>query len=125
MKYSRITEEELCSLKTILVQSNERVIGIQIARGYMGSGGTNHSDFSTESTTTYTAEELNGKEPIPVNKSEICALVNDVLYFRCKNNGELHTFTLDRETSEQLYSGDTIAYDTVCATKVMLLLKDR
>ena len=119
-----LADEEIHSLKAILVRSNKQVVGIKIMHGYMGSGGTNQSSFCAESVAEYTAQELNGKAPIRVNKSEICALVNDVLYFRQKgSDGKMNTSTLDPREKEQLYSGDSIAYDTVSATKVVLLLK--
>lgn len=115
------SDVEIDSLKTVLVESNERVVGIKITRGYMGCGGTNLSDFSAESTRVYTADELNGSEPIAVNKTEICALINDVLYFRCHNGDGT---TLDLKEKERTYRGESMAYDTVSATKVELLLKD-
>ena len=54
----------------------------------------------------------------------MCALINDVLYFRyTKRNGEKNIFTLNYREREYNAIGDGIAYDTVSATKVVLMLK--
>ena len=62
-------------------------------------------------------------ESRPDAGSEICALVNDVLYFRCKDHGNMRIHTLDWTEGERLYRGDSVGYDTVSAEKVVLLLK--
>lgn len=120
----RLSNEEILSRKTILVKDNQRVVGVKIARGYWGMGGTNCSGFSTKSVTEYSAENLSGMEPIWIVGSEICALVNDVLYFRCEADGEKRVYTLDHREESRMMVGDSIAYDTASAARVVLLLKE-
>ena len=120
----KLPDEEILSRKTILVKDNKRVSGIQIERGHMGLGGTNRSGFSATSEREYTAQQLSGSEPIWVMKSEICALVNDVLYFRCDDgDGKKRVYTLDHREEGRMMVGEGIAYDTASAARVVLLLK--
>jgi len=117
-----LTDEEILALKTILVKDNERVSGIEIMRGYMGIGGSNRSDFEITGIATYTLYQLNGAEPIRVGRSEICAVVNDVLYCRSEEeNGKKRVYTMNFREKEITMSGDSIAYDTVSAAKVSFI----
>jgi len=117
-----LTDEEILALKTILVKDNERVSGIEIMRGYMGIGGSNRSDFEITGIATYTLDQLNGAEPIRVGRSEICAVVNDVLYCRSEEeNGKKRVYTMNFREKEITMSGDSIAYDTVSAAKVSFI----
>ena len=115
--------EDIFQLEKILVKDNKHVVGVQIAHGYMGMGGSNRSDFEAESTKAYTIAQLSEKEPILVTGAEICAVVNDVLYFRRKEkSGKKQVYTLDYTEKERTLTGDCIAYDTVAVTNVVLLL---
>ena len=117
-----LPDEEILALKTILVKDNERVSGIKIMRGYMGIGSSNRSGFEITGIATYTLEQLNGAEPIRVGRSEICAVVNDVLYCRCdEENGKKRVYTMNFREKEITMSGDSIAYDTVSAAKVSFI----
>lgn len=92
----------------------------------MGVGGSNRSGFRENISQwhQYPLDALSGREPIRVRKSEICALVNDVLYFRCEDeNGQKRVYTMNFRNKEITMSGDSIAYDTVSATRVSLILK--
>lgn len=119
--------EEILSLDTILVKNNHRVVGVKLIHGFSGIGGSNNSGFGAEpgKEIVYTAEELDGRKPIRVEDDMICALANDVLHFRYRSyNGEMRTFTLDYRKRTYIARGDGIAYDTVSATKVVLILKE-
>lgn len=121
-----LPDEEILSLKTILVKDNKHVDGVEIEGGCMGVGGSNCSGFREYigQGHRYSLDELNGREPIRVSKSEICALVNDVLYFRCEEeNGKKRVYTMNFREKEIMMSGDSIAYDTVSATRVSFLRK--
>lgn len=120
----KLPDEEILSLKTILVKDNKRVSGIRIERGHTGLGGTNRSGFSATSEREYTIQQLSGREPIWVMKSEICALVNDVLYFRCDDgDGNKRVYTSNHREEGRMMAGEGIAYDTASAARVVLLLK--
>ena len=70
--------------------------------------------------------ELGAKKPFRVEDDVLCALVNDVLYIRYrKRDGEMRVYPLDHRKRSLVTSGDEIAYDTVSATRITLLLKDR
>lgn len=121
-----LPDEEILSLKTILVKDNKRVVGVEIVGGCMGMGGSNRSGFRENISQwhQYPLDALSGREPIRVRESEICALVNDVLYFRCEDkNGKKRVYTMNFREKEITMSGDSIAYDTVSATRVSLILK--
>ena len=54
----------------------------------------------------------------------MCALVNDVLYFRYKDSdGNMHAYNLDYRKRTTLIRGDEVAYDTIAATEVYLIMK--
>lgn len=119
-----LPEEQILSRKTILVKNNKRVVGVRILRGSRGIGGSNTSGFCADRGITYTPEELSEHAPIWVEGAEICALANDVLHLRYQNkDGEQRVFTLDYRKRSYTSIGEGIAYDTVSATKVILLLK--
>ena len=51
-------------------------------------------------------------------------MVNDVLYFRYKgSDGNMHAYTLDYRKRNTLIRGDEVAYDTIAATEVYLIMK--
>ena len=122
-----LPKEEIIPLDRILVRGNERVVGVKLIRGCRGIGGSNTSGFSgfEDGERIYTAEQLDGRDIIYVEGVEMCALAKDVLYFRYTDrNGEKNIFTLNYREREYTAIGDGIAYDTVEATKVVLLLDE-
>ncbi len=118
-----LDHEKLLALEKILVKDNEKVVGVSILKGYMGVGGSNRSGFQTESCYDYTVEQLDGAEPIRVMKAEICALANDVLYLRWDVNGKRWIHAIDCDEGRCTLTGESIAYDTVVAARVVLNLK--
>ena len=121
----RLEKDEILGLEKFLAEDNDKVVGLKILRGHMGLGGTNRSGFCATSESVYTIQQLSGSEPIWVMNSEICALVSDVLYFRCDGeNGEKRVYTLDERERGFIMVGGGIAYDTASATRVVLLLKE-
>ena len=118
----RLDENEVFALEKILVKDNKHVVGVRIAHGYMGVGGTNRSGFEAESIREYTIEQLSEREPFWVTGSEICAVVDDVLYFRHEDrDGSKRVYTLDCNQKSYMMLGDGVAYDTVSAVRVVLL----
>lgn len=120
--------EEIFALETILVKENARVVGVKLEPGSMGIGGTNRSGFGADvgRERRYTAEELCGRAPIPVEDAELCALVGDVAYLRCRDpQGKEKVVTLSHREDPYLRRGEGIGYDTVSATRVTLLLKEK
>lgn len=59
---------------------------MRIARGFVGRGGTNRSDFLENSVEECPIELLSGREPVRVHRFEICALVSDMLYLRSQDD---------------------------------------
>ena len=119
---TKLPDEEILSLKAILVKDNKQVVGVRIARGYMGVGGSNRSGFQEAHCYEYTIEQLDGMEPFRVMNSQICALVNDTLYLRYKDDNEMKVYTID--FTGRTMTGDSVAYDTVTAVRISLLLKE-
>ena len=121
-----LPDETVISLDRFLVRDNKRVKGIRIMPGYKGIGGSNTSGFSSvdEKIQDYTAEQLNGADFLWVEGSSIRALAGDILHFCHKNQeGKHYVFTLDYRERDRIFIGDSVAYDTVSATEVVLLLK--
>ncbi len=121
-----LPEEEIVPLDKILVRDNKRVKSVRFFPGYCGVGGSNTSGFSSDwdRKYEYTPEELDGRSPLWIHGREVCALVNDVLYFRYKgSDGNMHAYTLDYRERNTLIRGDEVAYDTIAATEVYLIMK--
>jgi len=124
--YSENIRYGVVFLDKILVRDNKRVESVRFFPGYCGVGGSNTSGFSTDwdSAYEYTSEELDGRSPLWIHGEEVCALVNDVLYCRSEEeNGKKRVYTKNFIQKEITMSGDSIAYDTVSATRVSLILK--
>lgn len=120
-----LPDEEVLALDKFLVRDNKRVRSVRIMPGYMGLGGTNTSGFSADSDRIreYTPEQLSGGSFLWIHGISVRALVNDVLHF-CRTNkaGESRVFTLDFRERDCIFHGEGIAYDTISATEVVLLL---
>jgi hypothetical protein len=117
----RLPEEEILSLDRFLCRDNKRVRGIRIMPGYKGLGGSNTSGFSSDSDRLrdYPLEYLADCGFLWVEGVALRALVNDVLYFTCKDK----VYTLNYRERDRLFHGRSVAYDTIEATEVVLLLK--
>ena len=123
-----LLDEEILSLDAFLVKDNDRVVGVRFEPGSSGIGGSNSSGFSADrgKEYEYTVEELCEKKPFRIEDDVLCALVNDVLYLRYRNrDGDMRVYALDHRKRSLVTTGDGIAYDTVSATRITLILKDR
>ena len=117
----RVPDEEILGLERFLVRDNKRVEAVRILPGYMGIGGSNTSGFSSDSERIrdYPLEYLKNSDFVWVQGYSLRALVGDVLYF-CSND---KVFTLNYRERDTIFRGDGIAYDTIEATEIVLLLK--
>ena len=109
-----------------MVRDNKRVRAVRILPGYMGIGGSNTSGFSSDSERIrdYPLEYLKNNEFIWVQGVSVRALVDDVLYFcREGTDGNSKVFTLNYRERDTIFRGEGVAYDTIAATEVVLLLK--
>ena len=122
----RLPDEEILGLERFMVRDNKRVKGVRIMPGYMGIGGSNTSGFSSDSERIrdYPLEYLKNNEFIWVQGVSVRALVDDVLYFcREGSDGNSKVFTLNYRERDTIFRGEGVAYDTIAATEVVLLLK--
>ncbi len=122
----RVPDEEILALERFLVRDNKRVEAVRILPGYMGIGGSNTSGFSSdrERIRDYPLEYLESSDFLWVQGYSLRALVGDVLYFCCKDrDGNDKVFTLNYRERDTIFRGDGIAYDTIEATEIVLLLK--
>lgn len=117
----RVPDEEILALERFMVRDNKRVEAVRIMPGYMGIGGSNTSGFSSdrERIRDYPLEYLKNSDFVWVQGYSLRALVGDVLYF-CSND---KVFTLNYRERDTIFRGDGIAYDTIEATEIVLLLK--
>ena len=117
----RVPDEEILALERFLVRDNKRVEAVRILPGYMGIGGSNTSGFSSdrERIRDYPLEYLESSDFLWVQGYSLRALVGDVLYF-CSND---KVFTLNYRERDTIFRGNGIAYDTIEATEIVLLLK--
>ena len=122
----RLPDEEILGLERFMVRDNKRVRAVRIMPGYMGIGGSNTSGFSSDSERIrdYPLEYLKNNEFIWVQGVSVRALVDDVLYF-CREgaDGNSKVFTLNYRERDTIFRGEGVAYDTIEATEVVLLLK--
>ena len=122
----RLPDEEILGLERFMVRDNKRVKAVRIMPGYMGIGGSNTSGFSSDSERIrdYPLEYLKNNEFIWVQGVSVRALVDDVLYF-CREgaDGNSKVFTLNYRERDTIFRGEGVAYDTIAATEVVLLLK--
>ena len=122
----RLPDEEILGLERFMVRDNKRVRAVRILPGYMGIGGSNTSGFSSDSERIrdYPLEYLKNNEFIWVQGVSVRALVDDVLYF-CREgaDGNNKVFTLNYRERDTIFRGEGVAYDTIAATEVVLLLK--
>ena len=122
----RLPDEEILGLERFMVRDNKRVRAVRILPGYMGIGGSNTSGFSSDSERIrdYPLEYLKNNEFIWVQGVSVRALVDDVLYF-CREgaDGNSKVFTLNYRERDTIFRGEGVAYDTIAATEVVLLLK--
>lgn len=122
----RLPDEEILGLERFMVRDNKRVRAVRILPGYMGIGGSNTSGFSSdrERIRDYPLEYLKNNEFIWVQGVSVRALVDDVLYFcREGTDGNSKVFTLNYRERDTIFRGEGVAYDTIAATEVVLLLK--
>ena len=117
----RVPDEEILALERFLVRDNKRVRAVRVLPGYMGIGGTNTSGFSSdrERIRDYPLDYLKNSDFVWVQGYSLRALVGDVLYF-CSND---KVYTLNFRERDTIFRGDGVAYDTIEATEVVLLLK--
>ena len=117
----RVPDEEILALERFLVRDNKRVEAVRILPGYMGIGGSNTSGFSSDSERIrdYPLEYLESSDFVWVQGYSLRALVGDVLYF-CSND---KVFTLNYRERDTIFHGEGVAYDTIEATEVVLLLQ--
>ena len=121
-----LPDEEILALDRFMARDNKRVKALRIMPGFRGLGGTNTSGFSGdwERTRDYPVEILDGGEFLWAQGVSIRALIHDVLYFvRTDRNGKARVFTQNHRGNTTVLMGEGIAYDTVAATEVILLLK--
>lgn len=112
--------------KKFVVEGNDKVVGIRIAHGYKGMGGSNSSSFQEKSNevSIYTLEELKTCRSLWAYNMELYALKNDILYIRYTNeNGEVYESKLSSDEPGAIFLGDNVSYDTYSAIKVSLILK--
>jgi hypothetical protein len=116
----RLPDEQILALERFLVKDNKRVRGIRVLPGYMGLGGTNTSGFSADSDRIrdYALEDLEKSGFVWVQGYSLRALVGDVLYF-CHGD---KVRTLNYRVRDSRCHGEGVAYDTIEATEVVLLL---
>lgn len=110
MEKKLLTDEEVLALGCILVENNEKIIGLQVACGYYGRGGSNLSSYTEEYNVYYTLEKLAGQPPLKEFGVCIVAIVNDIVYLVRPNSGRGKVITFDADGSYTDSYG--IAYDT-------------
>ena len=117
----RVPDEEILALERFLVRDNKRVRAVRVLPGYMGIGGTNTSGFSSDRDRIrdYPLDYLKNSDFVWVQGYSLRALVGDVLYF-CYND---KVYTLNFRERDAIFRGNGIAYDTIEATEIVLLLK--
>lgn len=113
-----LSDNEVLALESILVEDNEKIVGILVEYGTTGVGGCNTSGFSADTSNNFELENLAGKEPLQIKGVKLCAVVNDVMYFR-NDNGKVFPHNYDQTFK---LMGKGIAYDTYECTCISAVL---
>ena len=108
-----LPENQILSLERFLCRDNKRVRGIRIMPGYMGIGGD-----ALEARELIKMKVLENSGFLWVQGYCLRALVEDVLYFTRNDR----VYTLNYRKRDTLFRGESVAYDTITATEVVLLL---
>lgn len=117
----RLSDEEVLALDKILVEGNERIIGLNIASIYYGLGGSNSSPPTTEFDVNKPLDEFEGKSPVPEFGLYLRAVVNDVVYLATTNRFVGKVISIDAEDRFSLdYDG---SYDTIRCGYIIPILK--
>lgn len=80
MEDNRLTDEQVLALDKVLVEGNEKIIGLHFQQGYYGRGGSNNSPYTTEIDFDRTLDELSGQPFKEIFGVYVSAVVNDVVY---------------------------------------------
>lgn len=121
MESQGLTNEEVLALDKILVKDNRLIVALHFESGYYGRGGSNNSSFTEEINTTKTLDELTGQPLLKIFGVQICAVVNDVVYYTWENraNGEVLSFDAKGRYTDEC----GIAYDTMRGWLICPVLK--
>ena len=103
----KLTKEEVFALKTILVEGNDKIVGIHFVCGYSGRGGSNYSSYTDEIDCVWELERFVDKTPQEDFGWYIRAIVNDVVYLT-NDNGKMVTL----DDKGKLDGSYEVAYDT-------------
>ena len=68
-----LTDEEVLSLESFLVEDNETTVAVRVENGIKGVGGSNTSGFMAGSSLQISLEELDGGSPWAISALEICS----------------------------------------------------
>lgn len=122
MEKERLTDKEVISLKTILIEGNEKIIGLRFYSGYSGRGGSNLSPYTEGMDVTKMLEEFAGQSPHEIFGMYLRAVVNDVVYLSWKNRyGEEKIISFG---ANERYSDEYgVAYDTTEYVGIAPVLK--
>lgn len=122
MKKELLNDDEALALDKILIEGNEKIIGLKIASGYYGRGGSNYSPYTEEFNVVYTLEQLADREPIKEFGVKIVAVVNDIVYLVQPNGERGRVISFD---AYGCYSDSYgIAYDTERSCYIGPVLKE-
>lgn len=80
MEDNRLTDEQVLALDRILIDGNERIVGLHFEKGYYGRGGSNNSPYESEVNFDRTLAELDGQPFKKIFGVYVCAVVHDVVY---------------------------------------------
>ena len=121
---TRLTDFEVFMLQKILVKNNKSFNGVRIETGTMGTGGSNTSGFSADTTIEYSLEELDGAPRIKIYEDYISAIVNDVLYAKYGESLLEYVWTLNCRRPSTILKGRMVDFDTVSATRITMIFTD-
>lgn len=109
MDDNKLTDEQVLALDKVLVEGNERIIGLHFEQGYYGRGGSNNSPYVTEVNFDRTLVELDGQPFKEIFGVYVGAVVRDVVYLVDPTDKKVIAFGANGKYDREY----GIAYDTM------------
>ena len=121
MEDNRLADEKVLALDKVLIEGNDRIIGLHFESGYYGRGGSNNSSFERQVNFDRTLAELDGQPFKEIFGVHVCAIVNDIVYLVMPTAQGKNVISFGTKGN---YSGEFgVAYDTMQGFVISPILK--
>lgn len=123
MQDNRLTDEKVLALDKVLIEGNDKIIGLHFESGYYGCGGSNNSPYVRQVNFDRTLDELSGQPFKEIFGVHVSAVVNDIVYLvnRAAQGKKVISFGANGKYDREY----GIAYDTMEGVIICPILKNK